>query len=96
MTQETPTDRMVNIERMTLALPAHLRSRANTIAHEVARHLARTNVNRSVTLATLSVPPVRANGGESDSIIGRRIASAIGTQVMRHTDTSSKEPSDAG
>ena len=71
------------IDDLNLRLPSGFGQRANGIARETARQLSRMPLAHDVSLNSLTVPPVRVAGGETNGVIARRIAQAIHTQVSR-------------
>lgn len=70
------------IDRLNLSLPAEFQARSNAIARETVSQLGGLNVDRDVRIASLNVPPLSLAGGESDRVIGRRIAGAIRRQLL--------------
>lgn len=73
----------LTIDRLNLRLPAGYADRADAIAREAARQLALLTLpgGTNQQLAAIAPPPVRIQGGESDRIIARRIASGIAGQL---------------
>jgi len=83
----------VAIDSLNIKLPPGFGRRANAIARGTARQLARLPVEDSIQLATLTVPRITIQGGETDTVIARRIARAIHRQIrtslrkeIRHAD----------
>ena len=73
----------VLIETLNIKLPPGFEHRAEAIARETARQLARLPFVRSLDVASLSVPVVTVADGEANTVIARRIAGAIRQQAMR-------------
>ena len=73
----------VLIDTLNIKLPPGFEHRAEAIARETARQLARLPVVRSAELASLSLPVVAVTGGETNTLIARRIAGAIHRQATR-------------
>ncbi|MDR4518614.1 MAG: hypothetical protein MRK00_14690 [Nitrosomonas sp.] len=70
-----------SIEQLNLRLPPGYERRADAIARDVARQLARLPVAQSFELKTLAVPKVNIFNGETDQVIARRIAQSIHAQL---------------
>ncbi len=75
----SPAD--IELDTLNLQLPQGFESRAAAIARETARELSRLPLTHSLDLRTLTVPTVHVTGGESDTLIARRIAVAIHRQI---------------
>jgi hypothetical protein len=75
----------LEIGRLELRLPAGLAHRADAIARETARQLAALPLPPGADrrLASLEVPAVRIQGGESNRVIAARIARGIHNQLQR-------------
>ena len=85
----------LNIDRLDLRLPAGYEKRANNIARETARQLSRLPLpSGDHQLASLSPPTLRLAGGETDRVIGRRIAQGISRQL--HTSQAPTAATQAG
>ncbi|SET07331.1 hypothetical protein SAMN05216326_11124 [Nitrosomonas marina] len=80
---------MLTIEKMNLKLPRGFEKRADAIAREVARQLARMPLTQSYEYKTLMVPGVVIFNGETDQVIARRIAQSIHGQL--HAPAQSKQ-----
>jgi hypothetical protein len=83
----------ITIANLNIKLPPGFGRRADAIARGAARHLARLPIRTNVQLASLAVPKVSVQGGETDTVIARRIARAIHSQIktsgrkgIRHAD----------
>jgi len=83
----------ITIDSINIKLPPGFERRADAIARGAARHLARLPVRTNVQLTSLAVPKISVQGGETDSVIARRIARAIHSQIktsgrkgIRHAD----------
>jgi len=83
----------ITIDSLNIKLPPGFGRRADAIARGAARQLARLPVRNSVQLASLAVPKVTVQGGETDAVIARRIAQAIHREIQtgrrkesRHAD----------
>lgn len=72
----------IDIDTLNLQLPPALRWRAEAIARLTARELSRIPLSHSVELTSMTVPPVKITGGETDRIIARRISGAIHRQIL--------------
>lgn len=75
---------MWTIDQLRLTLPAGFEHRAERIARRVAEELAALPVESSVSLRSLSLPPIEIGiGGEgaSDAAVAGRIARAIASGV---------------
>jgi hypothetical protein len=70
------------IDTLNITLPPGFEHRAEAIARETARQLARMPVLRSNQMANLSLPAIRVGGGEANGVIARRIAGAIHRRAM--------------
>ncbi|SEM71624.1 hypothetical protein [Nitrosomonas marina] len=82
-------ERMLTIEKMNLKLPRGFEKRADAIAREVARQLARMPLTQSYEYKTLMIPGVVVFNGETDQVIAGRIAQSIHRQL--HTPVQSKQ-----
>ncbi len=71
----------LTIEQLNLRVPKGFEKRADAIARDVARELARMPVAQSIQLKMLTVPKIVVSKGETNQIIARRIAQSIHTQL---------------
>ena len=71
----------ITIDTLNLKLPPGLGRRANTIARATARQLAQLPIRTSARLGNITAPRVVLQGGETDTVIARRIARAIHRQI---------------
>ncbi len=73
----------LTIDQLNLRLPAGYAERADAIARETARQLARLSLptGTDLNLASTTAPVLRIHGGESDRVIARRIAQGISRQL---------------
>ena len=71
------------IDTLNLRLPAGFAHRADAIARQVGRELARRPISGNVQLATLQLPQIAVYGGESNQAVARRIAQSIHRQIHR-------------
>jgi hypothetical protein len=62
-------------------VPHGFAGRADRIARQVGNELARLSIHRDVEVSMLQLPAITVHGGESNSVIARRIAQAIHRQV---------------
>ncbi len=83
----------LTIDNLNIKLPPGFGRRANAIARATARQLAHIPIRTSARLANIAVPRVVLQGGETDSVIARRVARAIHRQIKtsrrkgtRHVD----------
>jgi len=72
----------IDIDVLNLRLPSALRWRAEAIARQTVLELSRIPLSHSVELTSVTVPPVKVTGGETDRVIARRIAGAIHRQIL--------------
>lgn len=72
------------VERLNIRLPAGFERRADSIARQLGRQLRELSLGnlQDRELQQLTVPGVTAAAGETDSVIARRIASAIQRQLV--------------
>ena len=73
----TPQGPLLQIDNLNLRLPPGYEQRADAIARETVRRLAELPLSQSSALKQLDLPPLKLNGGETNSVIARRIAGAI-------------------
>ena len=71
----------ITIDTLNLRLPNGFAHRADAIARQVGKELARLPVQRDVDLPVLHLPSINVSGGESNGVIARRIAQAIHRQI---------------
>ncbi len=73
----------LTIDQLNLRLPVGYAERADAIARETARQLARLPLptGTDLKLASIAAPVLRIHGGESDRVIARRIAQGISRQL---------------
>lgn len=71
----------LHIDTLNIRLPSGFRHRAESIARAVGAELARLPVTRPAVIGEISVPTIVLAGGETDTVIARRIARAIHLQV---------------
>ena len=71
----------ITIYNLKIKLPPGFGLRANAIARATAQQLAHLPIRASVRLATITAPKVVLQGGETDTVIARRIARAIHRQI---------------
>jgi len=83
----------ISIENLNIKLPPGFGRRADTIARATARQLAQLPIRTSARLASITVPSIVLQGGETDTVIARRVARAIHRQIrtsrrkgIRHVD----------
>ena len=83
----------ITIDNLNIKMPSGFGQRANTIARATARQLSRLPISTSIRLANIATPKVVLQGGETDTVIARRIARAIHRQIItshrkgiRHVD----------
>lgn len=74
-------DVSLNIDALNIELPAEFINRASAISRQVAQALADIPLSKSLTLNSLAVPAIHAHAGETDTVIARRIAQAIHTEI---------------
>jgi hypothetical protein len=73
----------IHIDALNIRLPEDFRHRTDAIARQTARHLSHMPVPEGADIARLSVPAVSLSGGETDGVVGRRIAKAIHAGIRR-------------
>ena len=73
----------IHIDALNIRLPEGFHHRADAIARHTARHLSHMPVPEGADIARLSVPAVSLSGGETDGVVGRRIARAIHAGIRR-------------
>ena len=66
---------------MDIRLPRGYRGRAENIGRLTARALASMSLPPGARIERMDLPAVRVNRGETDGVIARRIAGAIGAQL---------------
>lgn len=83
----------ISIENLNIKLPPGFGRRADTIARATARQLAQLPIRTSARQASITVPSIVLQGGETDTVIARRVARAIHRQIrtsrrkgIRHVD----------
>ena len=67
----------VHIGRLNIRLPRGFECRADAVARETVRQLARLPVTSGASLAGFEAPKVSVRGGESNGVIARRIARSL-------------------
>ncbi|MCB1948925.1 hypothetical protein [Nitrosomonas sp.] len=72
---------ILSIEQLNLKLPSGFEKRADAIARDVVRQLARMPVTQSLECKTLMVPRINVFNGETNQVIARRIAQSIHAQL---------------
>ncbi len=82
------------IDTLNLHLPGGFAHRADAIARQVGRELARLALDRRVELARLDLPRIMLQGGETNFVIARRIAHAIRREIV--AEDSGEVQRDAG
>ena len=73
------------IDTLNLRLPAGFAHRADAIARQIGRELARRPIWGNVQVATLQLPNIAVYGGESNQAVARRIAQSIHRQMNQTT-----------
>ena len=83
----------ISIDNLNIKLPPGFGRRANTIARATARQLAQLPIRDGARLGSIAVPRIVLQGGETDTVIARRVARAIHRQIrtsrrkgIRHVD----------
>jgi hypothetical protein len=71
----------ITIDILNIKLPPGFGRRANAIARATARQLAHLPIRASARLATVTAPRIVLQGGETDTVIARRVARAIHRQI---------------
>jgi hypothetical protein len=74
---------MLEIERMTLKLPAGYAGRGAAIARLVAQGLAQIDSSGTLHLPRLSLPPLHVTAQSTDREIASRVVDAIHTQIRQ-------------
>jgi hypothetical protein len=72
----------ITIDNLNIKLPPGYERRANAIARATARRLAHLPIRSSVHLASITTPAVALQGGETDTVIARRVARTIHRQII--------------
>ena len=68
---------MIQIERLTMHLPAGFEHRATSIAGLVGDALSKQHISQDVSLESLSIPPQRLTLNTSDTEIAQLIVNQI-------------------
>lgn len=83
----------ISIDNLNIKLPPGFGRRADTIARATARQLAQLPIRTNARMASITVPSIVLQGGETDTVIARRVARAIHRQIrtsrrkgIRHVD----------
>ncbi len=69
------------IDTLNLRLPSGFEGRANAIARETSRQLAKLPIAQSAQLDQVNIPKLKLQGGETNGVIARRIAQSIHAQI---------------
>lgn len=72
----------LKIDRMNIAMPGGMQSRANAISRLIANQLAKMPLSRDLRIARLSIPAVTATPAEGDRSIAVRVAQRIHAQIQ--------------
>ncbi|HVK55993.1 MAG TPA: hypothetical protein VM532_13315 [Burkholderiales bacterium] len=78
---------MVEIEQLTLRLPAGFESRAGRIGRLTAEALSNVTAVTSMNIAQLSLPPQTIKANWSDRVVAQRLANAIGQAITQQQQT---------
>ncbi|GAB1257661.1 hypothetical protein NBRC116494_21630 [Aurantivibrio plasticivorans] len=85
---EIPTELL--IDSLNIRLPKGYEKRANSIARYVAKHLSGSGLQdiSSLHLESLTIPKLQITDGESNSVIARRVARAVESQIVSASENS--------
>lgn len=71
----------IDISTFNLQLPSGYEARADAIARLAISQLQSIALEGVTSIASLTVPAVQVVGGESDALVARKIATAIGRSI---------------
>lgn len=77
------TTPLLSIDKLNIRLPVGFEKRADSIARNLAKQLAHINIDISSdrNIASLSLPNLRVSSGEANTVIARRLAQSIATNL---------------
>ena len=79
------------VDSLNIRLPSTFANRANTIARLTIKKLAEqkndmASFSGNIAIKKINVPPLALNGKESDHTVARKIALAIGKQIITQAE----------
>jgi len=84
----------INIEKMTLKLPAGFEHRAESISALIARQLGEASFSTSHDVPHIRLPVLKVSHSDSDRAIARQVSSGLVRQLEnRHKGNFSTQPS---